>query len=43
MQARLNGGLFEEVDYFKYLVSQVAADERCERNVLHRMNVEYDL
>ena len=28
----------EEVDSFKYLGSQVAADEGCERDVLHRMN-----
>ena len=27
----------EEVECFKYLGSQVAADGRCERNVVHRM------
>ena len=28
----------EEVDCFKYLGSQVAADGGCERDVVHRMN-----
>ena len=31
----------EEVDCFKYLGSQVAADGGCERNVVHRMNEGY--
>ena len=31
----------EEVDCFKYLGSQVAADGGCERDVLHRMNAGY--
>ena len=31
----------EEVDYFKSLGSQVAADGGCERDVIHRMNDEY--
>ena len=31
----------EEVDCFKYLGSQVAADEGCEMDVLHRMNQGY--
>ena len=30
-----------EVDCFKYLGSQVAAEGRCERNVVHTMNEEY--
>ena len=35
MHVRLNGKPFEEVDYFKYPWSQVAADGGCERNVVH--------
>ena len=31
----------EEVDCFKYLGSQVAADRGCERDVVHRMNKGY--
>ena len=31
----------EEVHYFKYLGSQVAADGGCERDVVHRMNEVY--
>ena len=38
---KLNGELLEEVDCFKYLVSQVAADEGCESGVVHRMNEGY--
>ena len=34
----LNGEPFEELDCFKYLGWQVAADGRCERDVVHRMN-----
>ena len=34
----LNCEPFEEVDCFKYLGSQVAADGGCERDVAHRMN-----
>ena len=34
----LNGEPSEEVDWFKYLESQVAADGGCERDVVHRMN-----
>ena len=30
-----------EANCFKNLVSQVAADGGCERDVLHRMNEEY--
>ena len=37
----LNGEPLEEVDCFKYLWSQVAADGGCERDVVHRMNEEY--
>ena len=29
----------EEVDCFKYLRSQVAADGGCDRDVVHRMNL----
>ena len=31
----------EEVDCFKYMGSKVAADGRCERDVVHRMNEGY--
>ena len=41
MHAILNGEPLEEVDYFKYLGWQVAADGGCERNVVHRMNEGY--
>ena len=41
MHEILNGALLEEVDCFKYLGSQVAADGGCERNVVHRMNEGY--
>ena len=41
MHAILNGEPLEEVDYFKYLGSQVAADGGCERDVVHRMNEGY--
>ena len=34
MYARLNGDPFEEVDCFKFLGSQVAADGGCERDVI---------
>ena len=34
----LNGEPLEEVDCFKFLGSQVAADGGCERDVVHRMN-----
>ena len=37
----LNGEPLEEVDCFKYLGSQVAADGGCERDVAHRMNEGY--
>ena len=33
----LNGEPLQEVDCFKYLGSQVAADGGCERDVVHRM------
>ena len=33
----LNSESLEEVDYFKYLGSQVAADRGCEIDVVHRM------
>ena len=38
MHVILNGEQLEEVDCFKYLGSQVAADGGCERDVVHRMN-----
>ena len=41
MHAILNGEPLEEVDYFKYLGSQVAADGGRERAVAHRMNEGY--
>ena len=37
----LNGEPLEEVDCFKYLGSQVAANVGCERVVVHRMNEGY--
>ena len=37
----LNGEPLEEVDCFKYLASQVAADGGCERDVEHRMKKGY--
>ena len=41
MHVILNGEPLEEVDCFKYLGWQVAADGRCERDVVHEMNEEY--
>ena len=42
MHVILNGGEpLEEVDCFKYLGLQVAADGGCERDVVHRMNQGY--
>ena len=41
MYVRLNGVPLEELDCFKYLGSQVAADGGCERDVVHRMNEGY--
>ena len=38
MHVILNGEPLKEVDCFKYLGSQVAADGGCERDFLHRMN-----
>ena len=38
MHVILNGELLEEVDCFKYLRSQVAADGGCGRDVVQRMN-----
>ena len=37
----LNGEPLEEVDCFKYQEAQVAADGRCERDVVHKMNEGY--
>ena len=37
----LNDEPLEEVDCFKYLGAQVAADGGCERGVVHRMNEGY--
>ena len=36
-----NGEPLEEVDCFKYLGSQVAANGGCERDVVHIMNEGY--
>ena len=41
MHVILNGEPLEEVNCFKYLGSQVAADVGCERDVVHRMNEGY--
>ena len=41
MYVRINGEPFEEVDCFKYLGSQVAADGGCERDEVHRMDEAY--
>ena len=38
----LKGEQLEEVDCFKNLGSKVAADEGCERDVVYRMNEEYN-
>ena len=40
MYVRLNGEPLEEVDCFKYLGSQVAADGGCERDMVHRTKRE---
>ena len=40
MHVILNGEPLEEVDCFKYLASQVAADGGCERDVVQTMNIE---
>ena len=37
MHVILNGEPLEEVNWFKYLGSQVTADGGCERDVVHRM------
>ena len=41
MHAILNGDPLEEVDCSEYLGSQVTADGRYERDVVHRMNEGY--
>ena len=41
MHVILNNELLEEVDCFKYLGSQVAADGGYEKDVVHRMNEGY--
>ena len=41
MHAIQNGEPLEEVDCFKYMGSQVAADGGCERDVVHRLNEGY--
>ena len=41
MHVILNGEKLEELDCFKFLGSQVAADGGCERDVVHRMNEGY--
>ena len=41
MHLILNSEPLEEVDCFKYLVSQVVADGGCEMDVVNRMNEGY--
>ena len=41
MHVILNGELLEEVDCFKYLGSQVAADGGCERDAVYSVNEGY--
>ena len=41
MHVILNGEPLKELDCFKYLGSQVAADGGCESDVVHRMNEGY--
>ena len=41
MHVILNGEPLEEMDCFKYMGSQVAADGGCEMDVVHRMNEAY--
>ena len=41
MDMRLNFKPLEEVDCFKYLGSQVAADEGCANDVVHEINERY--
>ena len=41
MHVILKGEPSEEVDWFKYLRSQMAADGGCERDAVHRMNEGY--
>ena len=43
MHMILTGQLLEEVDCFKYLGPEVAADGGCKRDVVHRMNKGYRL
>ena len=43
MHGILNGEPLEEVDCFKYLGSQVAADGGCESDVVHRINEGIEL
>ena len=38
LNMRLIGEPLEEMDCFKFLGSQVAADRGCEKDVVHRMN-----
>ena len=37
----LKGQQLDEVDCFKYLGSQIAADEACERDVVHKIHEGY--
>ena len=41
MHVTINGEPLQEVDCFKYLGSQVAADGGCKRDVEHGMNERY--
>ena len=41
IQVILNSKPLQDVDWFKYLGSQVAADGGCDRDVVHRTNEGY--
>ena len=41
MHEIINGAPLQEADCFKYLVSQVAANAGCDREVVHRINKGY--
>ena len=42
LDLRLNCDLFQEVDCFKYLGSQVVDGVECERDVVHKINEVYN-
>ena len=41
MHMILKGQPLDEVDCYKYLGSQIAADEGCERDVVHKIHEGY--